>query len=184
MDPLSIELTLAETAAAQQRALARAGAAMAVPLRLLALAWILLCPTALLEGRDHLGPFVGLSLVVVTVIAWRRYEQAARATGVRSRLWPWLAVAFAALAGGVAASRGGTELNIPWLNEAGPFLVNAIALVCLAWLVRSRVLAVTAIVMTVVSVLAGAALVGDVAVAVQLGAYAGLLLAASARMSR
>lgn len=182
MDPLSIELTLAETAAARQRALTSARAAMAVPLRLLAVAWIALCPVALIIGRDHLGPFVGLALLAVTVIAWRRYEHAADETGLRARLWPWLAVAFVALAGGVITSRGGTEMDLPWVNAAGPFLVNAAALGCLAWLVKSRVLAIATGVMAVVSIVVAALFSGDLAVATQLALYALLLLGASSRM--
>ncbi len=182
MDPLSIELALAETAAATRRALALARAAMVVPLRMLSLAWLVLCPVAVLIGRDHLGPFVGLSLLVVTGLAWRRYRRASDATGVRARLWPWLAVAFVALVGGVLTSRGGTQLDIPWLNEAGPFLINATALACLARLIKSAVLAYAAGLMAVVSVLAAATLTGDTAVAAQLALYALLMLAASARM--
>jgi hypothetical protein len=182
MDPLSIELTLAETAAARQTALTSARAAMAVPLRLLAVAWIALCPVALIIGRDHLGPFVGLALLAVTVIAWRRYEHAADQTGLRARLWPWLAVAFVALAGGVITSRGGTEMDLPWVNAAGPFLVNAAALGCLAWLVNSRVLAIATAVMAAVSIVVAALFSGDLAVATQLALFALLLLGASSRM--
>ena len=73
MDPLSAELALADTAASRRRVKSAARAAMAVPLRLLALAWIVLIPAVLVAGRNHLAPFVGFSLLAVTVVAWRRY---------------------------------------------------------------------------------------------------------------
>jgi hypothetical protein len=116
-------------------------------------------------------------------MAWLRYRTAAQVTGVKARLWPWLAVAFVALVGGVMTSRGGTDLELSWLNEAGPFVVNALALACLAWLLRSRVLALTAGVMVAFSAVVAVLLSGDVAVSVQLAAYAGLLLVASVKMA-
>lgn len=184
MDPLSAELALAEAAAARRRVRAAARAAMAVPLRLLAAAWIVLTPTVLVVGRNHLAPFVGLSLLAVTAAAWRRYQRIAGMTGIRARLWPWIVVAVAALAGGAAASRGGTQYGLPWLNEAGPFIVNALALGCLSWLLRSRALAVGTAVMAAISLAVAATMNGDPAVATQLAAYAAVLLATSAVMGR
>jgi len=184
MDPLSAELALSETAAARRRVTSAARTAMTVPLRLLALAWIVLCPTVLLVGRNHLAPFVGLSLLAVTAVAWRRYERIAAATGVRARLWPWVVVAIVALAGGATASRGGTQLGLAWLNEAGPFVVNALVLACLAWLIRSRALAAGTAAMAAISVAVPAVVSGNAAVAAQLAAYATVLLAASAMMAR
>jgi hypothetical protein len=46
-----------------------------VPLRLLALAWLVLCPVVLAVGRDHLGPYVGAALLAVTMLAWFRYRR-------------------------------------------------------------------------------------------------------------
>ena len=105
MDPIAAELALAETAATKRRVDGLVRTAMAVPLRLLALAWIVLCPIALLVGRNHLGPAVGIALLAVTALAWVRYRRVARERGVRAHLWPWLAVAVIALGGGAAASR-------------------------------------------------------------------------------
>ena len=184
MDPLSAELALAEAAAARRQVRSASRAAMAVPLRLLAAAWIVLAPTVLVVGRNHLAPFVGLSLLAVTAVAWRRYERIAGTTGIRARLWPWIAVAFAALAGGAAASRGGTQYGLPWLNEGGPFVVNALALACLSWLLRSRALAAGTAVMAAISLAVTATMNGDPAVATQLAAYAAVLLATSEMMSR
>jgi hypothetical protein len=184
VDPLSAELALTEAAAAKRRVKSAARAAMAVPLRLLAVAWIVLCPTVLVVGRNHLAPFVGLSLLAVTAVAWRRYERIAGMTGIRARLWPWIAVALAALAGGAAASRGGTQYGLPWLNEGGPFVMNALALACLSWLLRSRALAVGTAVMAAISLAVAATMNGDPAVATQLAAYATVLLVVSEMMSR
>jgi hypothetical protein len=184
MDSLSVELALAEAAAARRRVTSAARAAMAVPLRLLALAWIVLCPTVLLVGRNHLAPFVGLSLLAVTVAAWRRYERISGTTGIKARSWPWLVVAFIALAGGAATSRGGTQHGLPWLNEGGPFVLNAFALACLSWLVRSHALAEGTAIMAAISATVPAIVTGDVAVATQLAAYATVLLVASERMGR
>ena len=184
MDPLSAELALAEAAAARRRVRSAALIAMAVPLRLLAVAWIVLLPTVLVVGRNHLAPFVGLSLLLVTAVAWRRYERISGTSGIRARLWPWMAVAFAALAGGAAASRGGTQYGLPWLNEGGPFVVNALALACLSWLLRSRALAVGTAVMAAISLAVVAIMNGDPAVATQLVAYAAVLLAVSEMMGR
>ena len=184
MDPLSAELALTEAAAARRRVRSAARAAMAVPLRLLAVAWIVLIPAVLVVGRNHLAPFVGLSLLAVTVVAWRRYERIAGTTGVRARLWPWIMVAVAALAGGAAASRGGTQHGLPWLNVGGPFVVNALALACLSWLLRSRALAAGTAVMAAISLAVAATMNGDPAVATQLAAYAAVLLAVSEVMGR
>ena len=92
--------------------------------------------------------------------------------------------AFAALAGGAAASRGGTQYGLPWLNEGGPFVVNALALACLSWLLRSRALAAGTAVMAAISLAVAATMSGDPAVAAQLAAYAAVLLAVSAVMGR
>lgn len=183
MDPLAAELALAETVAARRRTERLARAAMAVPLRVLVVAWVVLCPLALLVGRDHLGPWVGIALLVVTYIAWRRYKRVERAQGIGARLWPWLTVALVAGLGGAACSHAGTVNDLPWLNVAGPFVLNALALAALAWLVRSRALALVTGVMVVVSLVAGGSLHGDLAVAIQFAAYAMLLLTASTMMA-
>lgn len=133
-------------------------------------------------GRDHLGPFVGLALLVVTAMVWWRYRRIAAQQGIQARLWPWLGVASAALVGGVATSRGGTALHWAWLNVAGPFIVNALALLALSALLRSRVLGLAVASMLVTSTVVPAVMSGDSAVATQLGAYAAVLLAASARI--
>src|ERR1035441_8093863 len=132
VDPIAAELALTETAAAKWRVDQPVRTATAVPLRLLALAWVVLCPIALLVGRNHLGPAVGIALLAVTAVSWVRYRRVARERGVRAHLWPWLAVAVIALGGGGAASRAGTGHGLAWLNIAGPFVVNALALLALA----------------------------------------------------
>jgi hypothetical protein len=184
MDPFAAELALAETAARQRQVYALARSAMAVPLQLLALAWIALVPVALLVGRNHLGPFVGFALLVVTLMGWTRYRRIAREHGVSARFWPWLAVAVVALAGGAAASRTGTSHHLAWLNIAGPFLVNAVALLALALLIRSRNLAICVAAMIGISVTAAMTMRGDAAVAVQLVLYAVALLVATRRVHR
>jgi hypothetical protein len=184
MDPIAVELTLAETAARRRRALELASASIAVPLRLLALVWLALMPVALVVGRNHLGPFVAVALIAVTVAAWRRFRRAAIAHGVQARLWPWILVVIAATVGGTAASRGGVDHGLPLLNVVGPFAVNALALLALAWALRSRVLAATSGLMLAASGVVGATLTGNVAVAVQLITYAVLLLLACARLAR
>jgi hypothetical protein len=157
---------------------------MAVPLQLLALAWVALVPVALVVGRDHLGPFVGLALLGVTLVAWIRYRQIAREHGVSARFWPWLAVAAVALAGGAAASRTGSSHHLAWLNISGPFLINAAALLALARLIRSRNLAVCVAGMIGISATAAMTMRGDSAVAVQLLLYAVALLIATRGGSR
>lgn len=179
MDPLAAELALAETAARQRHAYALARSALRVPLRLLAIAWIVLAPIALLVGRNHLGPFVGLALLVVTMLAWVRYRRIARDIGFSARLWPWLTVAAVALVGGATASRTGSGHHMPWLNVSGPFVVNAAALLALARLIHSRSLAACAGVMAAISVGAAWTLHGDAAVAAQLVLYAAALLVAT-----
>jgi len=141
MDPLSAELALTEVAAARRRGTSAARAAMAVPLRLLAGAWIVLCPTVLLVGRNHLAPFVAISLLAVTAVAWRRYERIAATTGIKARRWPWLGVAFVALA-------------------------------------------VATAIMAAISLAVPAIISGDPAVAIQLAAYATVLVVAAEKMSR
>ena len=183
MDPIAAELALTETAAAKRRVDGLVRTAMAVPLRLLALAWIVLCPIALLVGRNHLGPAVGIALLAVTAVSWVRYRRVARERGVRAHLWPWLAVAVIALGGG-AASRAGTGHGLAWLNIAGPFVVNALALLALAGFVRSRAIGIAAVTMLAMSFIVAGTLSGDVAVAVQLAAYAAVLMVASARIAR
>ena len=184
MDPIAAELVLAETAATKRRVDGLVRTAMAVPLRLLALAWMVLCPIALLVGRNHLGPAVGIALLAVTALAWVRYRRAARERGVRVRLWPWLAVAVIALAGGAAASRAGTDHGLAWLNIVGPFVINALALMGLAGFVRSRAIGIAAVTMLAISFIIAGTLNGDVAVAVQLAAYSAVLTVASARLAR
>jgi hypothetical protein len=184
MDPIAAELALAETAAIKRQVDGLVRTAMAVPLRLLALAWIVLCPIALLVGRNHLGPAVGLALLAVTALAWLQYRRVARERGVRARLWPWLAVAVIALGGGAATSRSGTDHGVAWLNIAGPFVVNALALLALAGFVRSRAIGIAAVTMLAISFIVAGTLSGDVAVAVQLAAYAAVLMVASARIGR
>jgi len=184
VDPIAVELALAETAAAKRRVDGLVRTAMAVPLRLLALAWIVLCPIALLVGRNHLGPAVGIALLAVTALAWVRYRRVARERGVRAHLWPWLAVAVIALGGGAATSRSGTDHGVAWLNVAGPFVVNALALLALAGFVRSRAIGIAAVTMLAISFIVAGTLSGDVAVAVQLAAYAAVLMVASARIGR
>ncbi len=184
MDRVIAELTLAETAAQQRRTAELVRASMAVPLGLLALSWIALCPIGLFVGRNHLGPFVAAALLTVTILAWLRYRSIGQKHGFRTSLWPWISVAFVAIAGGAAASRGGTEYGLPWLNTAGPFIVNALALLALAWFIHSSWLAYCVTAMVCSSVVAAAVLSGDVAVAVQLGLYATLLSATSVRLPR
>jgi len=133
---------------------------------------------------DHLAPFVAISLLAVTAVAWRRYDRIAATTGIKARRWPWLGVAFVALAGGAAASRAGTQHALPWLNEGGPFVVNALALASLSWLVRSRALAVATAIMAAISLAVPAIISGDPAVAIQLAAYATVLVVAAEMMSR
>jgi hypothetical protein len=184
MDRIVAELTLAETAARRHRTAELVRASMAVPLRLLALAWIVLCPIALIFGRNHLGPFVAMALLLVTILAWRQYRRIGQRHGFRTSLWPWLGVALVAIAGGVAASQGGTQHALPWLNTAGPFIVNALSLLALAWFIRSSWLAYCVAAMVCSSVATIAVLSGDAAVAVQLGLYATLLAATSTRMEQ
>jgi hypothetical protein len=184
MDPLAAELALAETAARQRQVYALARSAMAVPLRLLALAWIALVPVVLSIGRNHLGPFVGLALLAVTMVGWIRYRQIAREQGVSARFWPWLAVAVIALVGGATASRAGSTHHLAWLNISGPFLVNAAALLALALLIRSRSLAVCVAGMIGISITAAMTMHGDAAVAFQLVLYAVALLVATLGVSR
>lgn len=184
MDPIVVELTLAETAYARRRAAAMVRSTMAVPLGLLAAGWIVLCPVALVAGRGHLGPFVGVALLVVTVLAWSRYRSVARDMGVGVRFWPWIAVALVALAGGAGASRLGAEHGVRWMNLAGPFVINALALLALARLIRSGVLAIGAALIIADSIIAAIVLNGDAAVSVQLAADALVLVAAAARLKQ
>jgi hypothetical protein len=184
VDPLAAELALTETAAAKRQVDGLVRTAMAVPLRLLALAWIVLCPIALLVGRNHLGPAAGIALLAVTAVSWVRYRRVARERGVRAHLWPWLAVAVIALIGGATASHSGTSHGLAWLNIAGPFLVNALALLALAGFVRSRAIGNAAVTMLAISFIIAGTLSGDLAVAAQLAAYAAVLMVATARIGR
>lgn len=184
MDPFAADLALAETLAQLRRTSAAIRSAMAVPLRLLAVAWLGLIAVVLAVGRNHLGPFVAAALLAVTAVAALRYRRIAIERGVRARLWPWLAVALVALAGGATASRMGTEQALPWLNVAGPFLVNALALLALARFIRSAELAGCAVVIVLIAAVCAATMHGDAAVAAQLGVDATTLLATSARLSR
>jgi hypothetical protein len=113
-----------------------------------------------------------------------QYRRVARERGVRARLWPWLAVAVIALGGGAATSRSGTDHGVAWLNIAGPFVVNALALLALAGFVRSRAIGIAAVTMLAISFIVAGTLSGDVAVAVQLAAYAAVLMVASAWIGR
>jgi hypothetical protein len=184
VDPIAAELALTEAAAARRRGLALARSSMAVPLRLLSTAWIVLCPTALIVGRDHLGPCVGVALLVITVVAWTRYRLVARRQGARARFWPWLLVAVAAVVGGAGASRAGADHGMPWLNVAGPFVVNALALLALARLLRSWDLGICAAIMVAISIGSALAVAGDAAVATQLAAYAVVLLLTSTKLKQ
>src|SRR5665213_1799511 len=160
VDPLVAELALTEASTAKRRVDGLVRTAMAVPLRLLALAWIVLCPIALLVGRNHLGPAVGIALLAVTAVSGVRYRQVAHERGVRAHLWPWLAVAVIALGGGAAASRAGTGHGLAWLNIAGPFVVNALALLALAGFVRSRAIGIAAVTMLAMSFIVAGTLSG------------------------
>lgn len=182
MDPLAAELALAETAARRREAQHLARVAMSGPLLMLALAWLLLAPAAVLIGREHLGPFVGVALAVVTVVSWRRYRAIATERGFRAPLWPWLGVAVVALVGGAAASHTGQVNHQEFTNLAGPFLLTDLALLLLGAFLRSVDLAVAAVLMAVVAVASGLLINGDVAVAVELCLHALLLLGACARL--
>lgn len=183
MDPLVAELSLVETAAARERGLRVARAQLALPLRGLAFAWLLLCPVALLIGRNHLAPFVAVSLLGVTFTSWRRYRSSARQLGARGRLWPWIVVALIAQFGGMSASITGTTHHLPWLNAAGPFVINATALLLLAWTVRSRAIALASGLMWLISVITVLIATGDGAVTTQLALYAAVLVVLSGRLT-
>jgi len=174
LDPLTAELAYREAAAAREhvRAIQRA---IKLPLRLLATADLAGAVVVLLIGRFHLLAYFAPAYLGVLVASGWWYRRYATRHGLLLPVRPWVLILVATLAAGASMSRLGVALEEPWISDFGPCLALAVGTALTAWWLRSRRLALTASAMLASTAVVSLAADGDVAVALQLGAF-GLLL--------
>jgi hypothetical protein len=177
-DPLIAELAYREAAAARERVRA-VRRAITLPLRLLAVADLGGAVVVLLIGRFHLlSYFAPAFLTVLAVSAWW-YRRYAATNGLLLPARPWLMILLATLVAGASTSRLGVALDRPWVSDFGPCLAIALGTALTAAWLQSRRLAVTAAGMVAASAAVSLVASGDLAVALQLGAFGVLIWNAS-----
>jgi hypothetical protein len=177
-DPLVAELAYREAAAARDRVRA-IQRAITLPLRLLAAADLVGAVVVLIIGQFHLLAYFAPAYVAVLVVSGWWYRRYAAAHGLLLPVRPWVLILVATLAAGASMSRLGVALDKAWISDFGPSLALAVGTGLTACWLRSRRLSLTAIAMVAATALVSFLAEGDLAVALQLTAFAALLWHAS-----
>ncbi len=173
-DPLVAELAYrdATAAMARTRSIRRA---IALPLRLLAVVYLVGAVVVLVIGQFHLLIFFGPALVCVLATSFWWYRRYARTRGLWFPVWPWVAIIVVSTLLGATVSHDGLTSGRQWVSDAGPPLVLAAAIgVVAAWL-RSWRLAATAVAMGAATGVIATVAHGNAAISLQLLAYSALL---------
>lgn len=173
-DPLVAELAYRETLAAwaQTRSIRRA---IALPLRLLAVVYVVGAALALPIGQYHLLSYFGPAFLGVLVVSLWWYRRYARMRGLLFPVWPWVVIIGVSLLAGASLSHAGLTTGRQWLSDMGPPLALAAAIAVVAGWLRSWRLGVTAAAMAAVTALIALVARGNTAIALQLVAYGTLL---------
>ena len=176
MDPYAADIAVAEIEALRSSERRRL-ATLPTPLVAFALVDLGGVVAVLLVGRFHLALYALPAFALAVWVSARAFSRRARAEGVQVSVRPWGLTALALCVGAVSASRAGVLLDVDAVSTVGPFLAQAVTLWLLGRWADSDALLVSSVLMVVASLLVGSQAAGDVAVALQFGAYGVILLA-------
>lgn len=173
-DPLIAELAYREATAARER-VRGIRRAITLPLRLLAAADLGGGVVVLIIGRFHLLAYFAPAIITVLVVSGWWYRRYAAKHGLLLPVGPWVLILVTTVAAGACMSRLGVALDKPWVSDFGPCMAFAVGTALTAFWLRSRRLGLTSFAMLASTGVVALVAEGDVAISLQLTAFALLL---------